>query len=143
MLPITELRFSIPYFILVDNLMWQKVFIISVLGNILIGIVILYIIAPGMFIVKKYNYFKKIINYILIRTKTKSKIINNYKLFGLILFIGIPLPLTGVWTGALASYLFSIPRKKAIIGIVIGVLISSIIMLSLTLLGKEMHYILK
>ena len=143
MLPITELRFSIPYFILIDDILWQKVFIISIIGNIIIGIVILYIVAPGMFIIKKYKYFKKIINYILKRTKTKSKIINSYKLIGLIMFIGIPLPFTGVWTGALASYLFSIPRKKAIFGIIAGVLISATIMLSLTFLGKEMHHILR
>ena len=86
---------------------------------------------------KKNKYLKKIINYILNRTKTKSKIINNYKMVGLILFIGIPLPLTGVWTGALASYLFSISKKRSMIGIIVGVLMSSIIVLSLTLIGRE------
>ena len=137
MLPITELRFSIPYFILKEQLLWEKVFFISILGNIFIGLLIRYIIAPIMILMKRNKYLKKIINYILNRTKTKSKIINNYKMVGLILFIGIPLPLTGVWTGALASYLFSISKKRSMIGIIVGVLMSSIIVLSLTLIGRE------
>ena len=55
MLPITELRFSIPYFILVEELSWQKVFTVSIIGNILIGILIVTIIGPIM------NFLKKII----------------------------------------------------------------------------------
>tara|TARA_Y100000996_G_scaffold375808_1_gene326792 strand:+ start:392 stop:880 length:489 start_codon:yes stop_codon:yes gene_type:complete len=138
MLPITELRFSIPYFILKEQLLWQKVFLISIIGNIFIGLSIRYIIAPIMILMKKNKYFKNIINYILNRTKTKSKIINNYKMLGLILFIGIPLPFTGVWTGALASYLFSISKRRSMIGIIAGVLISSIIVLCLTFISKEL-----
>ena len=143
MLPITELRFSIPYFIIIEQVAWQKVFFISIFGNIFIGLLVRYIIAPVMIMLKMNNFFKRSINYILNRTKSKSGIINNYKLAGLVLFIGIPLPLTGVWTGSLASYLFSISKKRSIIGIVVGVLISSIIVLSLTLLGKEIGNIIK
>ena len=143
MLPVTELRFSIPYFILMEEILWQKVFIISIIGNIIIGLLVLYIVAPMMFLLKRKHYLYKIINYILNRTKSKSTIINNYKLIGLILFIGIPLPFTGVWTGALASYLFSISRKRSMIGIIIGVLISSIIVLTLTLIGQEVGNILR
>ncbi len=140
MIPIGELRFSIPYFILKEQVMWQKVFIVSILGNIFIGILVLYIIAPVMFFLKKNRYFYKIINYILNRTRSKSLIINNYKLMGLILFVGIPLPLTGVWTGALASYLFSMSRKRAMLGIVLGVLLSSFIVLFITLAGKKVLF---
>ena len=111
MIPIGELRVSIPYFI-AKGIIWQKVLTVSIIGNIFIGVLVLYVIAPIMFYLKKNRYFYKIINYILIRTRSKSSIINNYKLIGLIVFVGIPFPLTGVWTGALASYLFSISRKR-------------------------------
>ena len=137
MFPVTELRFSIPYFILIEEVVWQKVFIVSMIGNIVVGLLVLYVIAPIMLLLKKNHYFYKIINYILNRTKSKSTIINNYKLAGLVLFIGIPLPLTGVWTGALASYLFAISHKRATIGIIAGVVISSIIMLIITLILLE------
>ena len=143
MLPITELRLAIPYFILGEDILWQKVFIIAIIGNIIIGLLVLYVVAPMMFLLKKNPYLSRTINYILNRTKSKSTIINNYKLIGLILFIGIPLPFTGVWTGALASYLFSISRKKSMIGIILGVLISSIIVLTLTLTGQLAYNILR
>ena len=139
MIPIGELRVSIPYFI-AKGIIWQKVLTVSIIGNIFIGVLVLYVIAPIMFYLKKNRYFYKIINYILIRTRSKSSIINNYKLIGLIVFVGIPFPLTGVWTGALASYLFSISRKRAIIGITLGVIISSFIMLFITFVGKKVLF---
>ena len=135
--PITELRFSIPYFILLKSVDWKIAFIYSVMGNILIGILVFFIIGPTMYYLKNYSLVSKPINYILSRTRTKSSIINNFKLLGLIIFIGIPLPFTGVWTGSLAGYLFSIPRRKVVVGIIIGVLISATIVTSITILGNE------
>ena len=114
MLPITELRFSIPYFILVEELSWQKVFTVSIIGNILIGILIVTIIGPIMNFFKKNYYLRRIINYIINRTKNKSKMIEIYKFLGLVLFIGIPAPFTGVWTGSLAITYYLLKRKRAI-----------------------------
>ena len=54
---------------------------------------------------------------------------------GLIIFVGIPLPLTGVWTGSLASYLFGLSKSKSVFAIICGVLISSSIVTSLTIAG--------
>ena len=64
-------------------------------------------------------------------------LINNFKLFGLIIFVGIPMPFTGVWTGALAAYLLSIEKKRAVAGIIIGVIISACIVTVITILGNE------
>jgi len=125
MAPITELRFSIPYGILIKNLNIYNVVFVSVLGNIIIGILIICIIAPIMEALRKINYLNKIINFIFKRTLNKSKIIERIKFWGLVIFIGIPLPFTGVWTGSLASYLLRIPKKISITAIILGVLISS------------------
>ena len=135
--PITELRFSIPYYILFKSVDWKIAFTYSIIGNILIGALIVYVIGPLMYYLKKYSFFAKPINYILDRTKTKSRLVDNFKTLGLIVFIGIPLPFTGVWTGSLAGYLFSIPKKKVILGIVLGVLMSATIVTAITLLGNE------
>ena len=125
MAPITELRFSIPYGILIKNLNIYNVVFVSVLGNIIIGILIIYIIGPIMETLRKIKYFNKIINFIFKRTLNKSTIIERIKFWGLVIFIGIPLPFTGVWTGSLASYLLRIPKKISITAIILGVLISS------------------
>ena len=135
MLPVTELRFSIPYFILVENIPWFKVFVFSIFGNIFIGIFVRYIISPIMLFFRKNKYFNRIISYIINRTYTSSRRIKKYKAMGLILFIGIPLPFTGVWTGSLAAYLFSIPKLYSFLGIVLGVLLSGVIVTLLSLTG--------
>ena len=137
MLPITELRLSIPYFVIFEKLDWMMVVMLSVIGNIFIGFTIFYLIAPIMIFLSKNRYFKNIINYILDRTRSKSSLINNFKALGLVLFIGIPLPFTGVWTGSLAAYLFSISKKRVIAAIVMGVLMSATIVTLLTLLANE------
>jgi len=142
MFPITELRVSIPYFILIENLPWLKVFMFSILGNIFIGIFVRYIISPIMLFFRKNKYFNKIITYIINRTYTSSKKIKKYKVMGLILFIGIPLPFTGVWTGALAAYLLSIPKRYTIPGIILGVIMSGIIVTSISLTGLTLGKIL-
>ena len=142
MFPVTELRLSIPYFILIEQLSWKKVFIFSVSGNIFIGIVVRYIISPSMFFLRKNAYFSKPIEYIINRTYSSSDKINKYKSIGLILFIGIPLPFTGVWTGSLAAYLLSISRNRSIAGIILGVLISGVIVTLLSLTGVTIKGIL-
>tara|TARA_Y100001960_G_C14262506_1_gene628210 strand:+ start:215 stop:661 length:447 start_codon:yes stop_codon:yes gene_type:complete len=135
MFPITELRISIPYFIIVEKLSWIKVFLFSIAGNIFIGIFVRYIISPLMLVFKKNSYLDKIITYILERTYTSSEKIKQYKTAGLILFIGIPLPFTGVWTGALAAYLLSISKFYSFLGILFGVIISGIIVTLISLTG--------
>ena len=136
MLPITELRFSIPYGILFYKLPMQSVIFLSIIGNIIIGIIVIYIIGPIMNILKKIEIFNSVIEYIFTRTKNKGKIIDNMKFYGLVIFVGIPFPLTGVWTGSLAAYLFDLSKKKSILAIIFGVLISSTIVTLLTIYGK-------
>ena len=110
-------------------------FIFSVSGNISIGIFVRYIISPMMLFLRRNKYLNTPITYILNRTHTSSNRINRYKTAGLILFIGIPLPFTGVWTGALAAYLLSIPKTRTISGIILGVIMSGIIVTSISITG--------
>ena len=138
MLPITELRGSIPWGIKFYSLSVLEIVILSIIGNILIGILILYAIGPIMQYLSRNYLFKNILNYIFKRTKKKGKMIYLLKFYGLIMFVGIPLPLTGVWTGSLAAYLFGLSRKKSIIAVTIGVLISSIIVTSISLFSIKL-----
>ena len=138
MLPITELRFSIPYginFYSIDN---YKVVFISIIGNIMIGYLVVYVIGPVMQYLKKISLFESLISYIFKRTLSNSKSIEKKKFYGLMLFVSIPLPLTGVWTGALAAYLLNLNRKNTLLSISLGVLISSSIVTTLTLLSIDL-----
>ena len=95
-----------------------------------------------MKILQKNNFLKKIIDFIFIRTKNKSEIIDRLKFYGLIIFIAIPLPFTGVWTGALASYLLAFSKTKSVLAIICGVIISATIVTVICLSGQELLYLL-
>ena len=138
MIPVTEQRLSIPYYILIEQIQWMKVFLISMTGNISIGLVLYFLIGPLLDFLSKINIFKRIIDFIIqyIRKRTE-KINKGNKILGLIIFIGIPLPFTGVWTGILGSYLFNMGKKSMLISLVLGVLLSGVIVTSLTLAGNE------
>ena len=138
MLPITELRFSIPYGINFYSIPTFQIVLISIVGNIFIGILIVYIIGPTMYYFKKIPIFNSLINYIFNRTLNKSKSIEKRKFYGLLLFVSIPLPMTGVWTGALASYLLNLNRYYSILAISFGVMLSATIVTTLTLFSIDL-----
>ena len=133
--PITELRLSIPYGILFTKLDWKTVYAISVMGNIFIGVFVLFILPHIIKIISRFHIIEKLYKYSVQRTVSKSKLINDLKYIGLILFVAIPLPLSGVWSGALAANILSLSKYKSITAIIYGVLISSSIVTYLTLLG--------
>ena len=139
MLPITELRLSVPIGLIEYKLDWLYVFIVSVAGNFIVCIPILYLFRYLEYLLKKNYYGKKALNFIFRRTRSKSKIINLYKYYGIILFVGIPLPLTGAWTGCLASYLFGLSRKKTLIAVLIGLIISATLV---TIITNFLQYLL-
>ena len=77
--PITELRLSIPYGILFTELDWKAVYIISVIGNISIGIFVLFILPRIIIFISRFYLIEKFYNYCVERTTSKSKLINNLK----------------------------------------------------------------
>ena len=140
MLPIAELRLAIPYGLLIQDLQLYKVIIVSIFGNFLITIPIFLLLKYVSNKIMKYKYIYHIMNWVFDRTRRKSKYIEKYKFFGLIFFVGIPLPVTGAWTGCIASYLFDIDEKRTFLGLFIGICMSACIVSLLTTLG---YYVIK
>ena len=60
-------------------------------------------------------------------TVSRSDLIRKYESLGLILFVAIPAPMTGAWTGSIAAYLFKLPLRMAIPCIILGILIAGIV----------------
>lgn len=136
--PIAELRGAIPLGILVYKMNPVVVFLISIIGNIApVIFLLLFLDRVKNFLLKqKSNFFEKIFYYLDKRTSTKFQTyFNRYKELGLLIFVAIPLPFTGAWSGALAASLFNIPKKQAFFLISGGVLIAGIIVLMLIELG--------
>jgi uncharacterized membrane protein len=129
MTPIGELRASIPVAFSAYSMNIIETFIISVLGNMVPVVAILWILEPvSRFLMNRFKIFDKFFTWLFERTRKRhSKKFEMYEGFALITFVGIPLPVTGGWTGSLIAFVFGIPPKKALLHIFIGVLIAGII----------------
>lgn len=133
-LPIAELRLAIPGAIEFLETPWYYAFLIAVIGNILPVPFILLFLEAATRLMSKVAVLERFLNWLFERIRRRGKIIQKYKRIGLVLFVAIPLPVTGAWTGALAAVLFGIKFKHAFISIFIGVIIAGVIVTSLWML---------
>ena len=90
---------------------------------------------------KKTKTFRGLITKLENRAMGKSDQIKRYEFLGLLLFVGIPLPGTGAWTGALIASLLEVDIKKSSIAILCGLFMASAIMyiVSYGIVGNEVH----
>ncbi len=133
-LPITELRGSIPL-ALYFGFSFQKAFWLSVLGNALPVIPILFLLRPVSNSLSKFKIFARFFDWFFKRTMKKADTIQKYEALGLAIFVAIPLPMTGAWTGAIAASLLRMRLRYALIGITAGILGAGIIVSSLCVMG--------
>lgn len=137
-LPVSELRGSIPYGIL-RGLPIAPVIIVSILANIVAGIFAYFFLDRLVKLFFNFGLFRKYYEKIVERSQKKIKeAVDKYGWIGVAVFIGIPLPFTGAWTGALGSYLIGLEKKKTIIAIILGVLIACILVTVTMLTGIGM-----
>ncbi len=145
LIPALELRASLPYAILALEMTWYSAFILVVVVNIILGPIVYFALHFFLDLVIKIPVFNRLYERSLhkVQTKIKPKV-EKYGVWGLALFIGVPLPGSGVYTGALAAFVLDIKPKKFMIATVIGVLIAAIIVLLVVLTGSEIfNWILK
>lgn len=138
LLPFLELRASIPYGILNTDLNWITVFIVCVLANIILAPIVYFFldkIVHLFFFIKSFEKF-----YLRKVEKTQKKIrkyVEKYGEIGLAIFIGVPLPGSGVYTGAIAAYVLGMSYKDFIKAAFIGVLIAGVIVTAISFSGNE------
>jgi len=137
-LPFLELRASIPYGIITAHLPWYLVVIICVISNIIVGIIYFFIIDWIFRLLLKIpllnTFWEKKVE------KTRQKIHNGVEKYGeyfLIIFIGIPLPGSGVYSGALGAYLLGMSFRKFLIANIFGVIIAGTAVTLAVLSGAE------
>ena len=136
MLPIVELRGALPLAINLYHIPWVKAFLIAYIGNLVPVPFILLLLKPVVALLSRITLFKKFFTWLFERTRKKSSsVIERYEEIGLLLFVAIPLPGTGAWTGALIAFLFGLDFKKSLLVIALGVLIAGVIVTCLCLLG--------
>ena len=134
-LPIFELRGAIPVAINVFQFPWYYSLLLAFIGNLLpVPFIILF--AHGVIRqLSKIGFFDRRLNWLLERTRRKGQAVERYKRIGLVLFVAVPLPATGAWTGSLIAVVFGLKLGHAFLSISLGVLIAGVIVTCLSLLG--------
>jgi uncharacterized membrane protein len=134
MIPWWESRYAIPMSMLYFNWEWWQALPIAVIGNMIpIPFILLFFHIFEKYL-RNYKTWSKLMDWLFERTRKRADSkIKRFEYVGLILFVAVPLPFTGAWTGALIAYLFDLDFKKSIITIFIGVLIAASIMIFVTL----------
>jgi len=132
--PFGEAKVGIPYGML-QGLNIYLVFIVCFLANLLVFPIMMVFLDNINHYLLRWNWYKKSAIWVARRAKTGSgNKIQKYGFWGLLLFVMIPLPGTGVYAGSIASYLFRIEKKKAFTANAIGIFLSSVIIWGTTLL---------
>ncbi len=142
-LPVSELRGAIPWALTAGGLGWQQAYFYAVLGNFLPVIPLLLLLEPVSLRLRKYSMWNKFFTWLFERTRRRSRVVERYEAFGLALFVAIPLPVTGAWTGTVAAFLFGIRFKLAVPAILAGILIAGVVvtLASLGVLGAVSHFL--
>ena len=127
MLPVFELRGGIPvgYAMGMDNPV--LIYLLAVAGNFTPVLPILLLLGPAERYLRRFKTMDRFFNWLFRRTVSRSKLIKKYESLGLILFVAIPAPMTGAWTGSVAAYLFKLPLRMAIPCIILGILIAGVV----------------
>ncbi len=139
MLPVTELRASIPVAILKYGLSPWSAYFWSVLGNTILGAITVILINPiTNLIISKIGWLDKIWQKYIGRLQEKHKDkFAKWEAWAIVSFVAIPLPMTGAFSGAVAASIFKIKPKKTIPLIFLGCAISGVIVLSITLMFNK------
>ena len=129
LMPILELRGGLIAASLMDAPMWTS-FLVCFIGNILpIPFILWFITSIFDFLKKRNGKLGKLVLKLEKKANSKKEQIERLKYLGLVLFVGIPLPGTGAWTGCLIAALLGMDKKKSCLAAIIGVLMAGIIML--------------
>jgi len=138
-LPIFELRGSIPVAILYYGMPWWQAYILSVVGNLLPIIPIILLIGPvSNFLMKRSRLWRRFFNWVFERSRRRGgDLIEKYEAIGLAIFVAIPLPVTGAWTGSMLAFLMRIRARRAFPCILAGVLTAGVVVTLVTLFGRE------
>ena len=137
LMPILELRGGLLAATLLD-VEFVRAAVICIIGNILPIPIVLLFLRFVLDLFEKWSVTKKIVTWLEKKVEEKREQIDKYGYLGLIIFVGIPLPGTGAWTGSLIAIMLGMNRKKSFVCILLGILLAAIIMsiLSYGILGN-------
>lgn len=132
MIPVVELRGGIPFGVMRGLPVWAA-YLAAVVGNIIPApFIVVYIRQVFRWARRRLPRLNNVIDALERKAHLKGRKVSKYKYLGLMIFVAIPLPGTGAWTGALAAAFLDMPLRKALPSIVAGILIAGVIISVLT-----------
>ncbi|MDP6510028.1 MAG: small multi-drug export protein [Dehalococcoidia bacterium] len=144
MTPVGELRLAIPLGIQGLGMHWTPVLALSLIGNMVpVFVLVLGLDRVPNLLQRFPNPVRHLLDWRSRRLRlTQSERFRRYGPAVLVLFVAIPLPFTGAWTGSLAAWVFQVPPRTAIPLIALGILIAGIIVTAVTLTGASLSGLL-
>jgi uncharacterized membrane protein len=134
-MPVLELRGALPVAINVFHMPWYRAFFLAIIGNLLPVPVLLLFLDSLAGMISRVEIGRRLVNWVFERTRRREEAIERYARIGLMLFVAIPLPITGAWTGSIAAFLLGLKFRYAFLSIMAGVVIAGAIVTSLCLIG--------
>ena len=137
LLPISELRGAIPYGI-ANGLSPVFTWFYCVLLNAAVGPLVYIFLSTFHKLLIRFSWYKNLFEKFVEKTRHKvENKVKKYGYLGIILFVAIPLPITGAYTGTLGSWILGLEPKKTFLSVLIGVIISGTVVLTITYFGIE------
>lgn len=138
-LPISELRGAIPVAMGIYGMGPLEAYFLSVLGNLIPVVPLLLFLEPVSEYLRRYRIFDIFFTWLFSRTRRNhSESFEKYGLLALTIFVAVPLPVTGAWTGCAAAFVFGIRFKHSFPAIAAGVMIAGIIVTAVTMTGMSL-----
>jgi uncharacterized membrane protein len=134
MFPIVELRGSIPWALTLGGLEWPRAYVLSIVGNMIPVIPLLLFLGPVSEYLRRWPVMDRFFDWLFARTHSRSRAVQRYGPLGLALFVSVPLPVTGAWTGCAAAFLLRFPFYKSFPAILFGVCLAGVVV-TLAVLG--------
>ena len=138
MVPVIELRGAIPVGVAAGVPLWQAI-LISIIGNMIpVPFIILFIKKIFAWMRGKSERLNAVVERMEAKADKNVEKVTRYEFWGLFLFVAIPLPGTGAWTGSLIAALLRVSNKKAVPAVLLGIALACVIMTAVSygVLGK-------
>lgn len=138
--PIAELRGGLP-FALAGGIPLVPAYLICVLANALVGPLVFLFLSTLHRLLDRWSAYHGLFERIVERARRKvHRAVERYGYVGLAIFVAIPLPLTGAYTGAIGAWVLGMSRWKSILAIAIGVAVAGVVVSAVYLLGIQALY---
>ncbi|MEP6261997.1 MAG: small multi-drug export protein [Gillisia sp.] len=135
--PFGEAKVGIPY-ALVNNVNYYVTFTVCFAANVMVFPVMQFFLNNINKYLLKYRFYKKSAIYVARKAKVGAgKNVQKYGFYGLLLFVMVPIPGTGVYAGTIAAWILGLERKRAFVAISIGIYLSCVIVWTITILSLQ------